>query len=71
MIYTEYRITNLAELLEVAQAIHNEAIADRGENVDPSEILIESPNWRHVGFTAKSDLLSDNSTVYNVTVDAQ
>lgn len=68
MIYTEYRITNLAELLEMAQAIHNDAIADRGENVDPSEILIESPQWKHVGFTAKSDKLSDGSVVYNVTV---
>lgn len=66
MIFTEYKITNLAELIEMCQAIHNEACADAGRSVDPSEILIQSAEWNFASFTAKTSELSDGSIVYDV-----
>jgi hypothetical protein len=64
--YIEYRISNLAELLEVARAIHNEVNAEQDRIVHPSEILIAGPVWKHIEFTLTHNRLSDGSLTYDV-----
>jgi hypothetical protein len=67
----EYRISNLADLLEVACAIQGEVMAaEPGRKVKPEEIRIQGTEWNHITFALNSEQLTDGSTVYNVDAAA-
>ena len=70
MVYTEYRITNLGELMQMAQAIMDEVNQDRGERVDASEVYITGPMMDFANFTVSSHKLTDGSVAYNIEVSA-
>lgn len=63
----EYRITNLAEMIEVARLIQAEVDAHAGHAIDPSTIYIASKEWVHVDMRLEEATLTDGSHVYNVT----
>ena len=65
--YVEYRITNLAQLLEAVEAIITEVReAEEASSIDPAEILLGSREEMHVTLTLKSHTLTDFSKVYDV-----
>jgi hypothetical protein len=68
VIDTEYEVCNLAELIEVCQAIHNECNPFFRSNVDPSEIYVQSKQFNRVWLTLSTETLTDGSRVYNVNI---
>jgi hypothetical protein len=56
---TEYRVSNLAELLEAVESAVNES--GRGAH----EIYIDNGDWNCISFALESETLTDGSAVYN------
>ena len=68
MIDIEYRITNLADLIDMARAIQNEVNAAADMTVDPREIRVAGTEWAHITVTVNDKQQIDGSTVYDVEV---
>lgn len=70
-LYVEYRIQNLAELIETAQHIHNQVEAAAGRPVHPSEILTDTAEFNCIDLCLISSRLTDGSEVYNLRIVPQ
>jgi hypothetical protein len=68
MVYAEYRVSNLEELLEVAKLIQKEVNAHADRDVHPSEIRFVSQDWSFINANLEANKLSDGSLVYDVEV---